>query len=208
MFTKPFKVNVGDFGFGPESCVDDEDIGSEINDINLNSSESDYDSGAFSRPSTPENCNLFEPQFYLQSPPLVLSASKQLLNACSERSLYRPPSRVNSELLLSCLKEAGKSSMIPSFSNRTLERTNVSQNSKHKHRQSSDSLTSANNITLDRCKISEFRSENDLVNKTSCEMENERKSIRSRDFNQSKCPKSCGSQVTVNGQHICYVDSI
>ena len=98
--------------------------------------------------------------------------------------------------------------MIPSFSSRTLERTNILQYSKQKHQQSSDSLSSAINISLDSCKISEFRSESDLVNRTLCEMENESKSIRPRDFNQSKCPKSCGSQVTVNGQHICYVDSL
>ena len=35
MFTKPLEGNLCDSGYGPESCVDDEDIGSEIHDINL-----------------------------------------------------------------------------------------------------------------------------------------------------------------------------
>ena len=84
-FTKHVIENVGVSGYGPESCVDDEDIGSEIHDINQTgcvekdtledndtrsistySSESEYDSGAFSRPSTPEKCNRFQPQFHLQ----------------------------------------------------------------------------------------------------------------------------------------------
>ena len=80
VFTKPLKDNLGDSGYGPESCVDEEDIGSEIHDINLTgfveedtredndtrsictySSESEYDSGAFSRPSTPETATCFNP---------------------------------------------------------------------------------------------------------------------------------------------------
>ena len=75
---------------------------------------SDCDSGAFSRCSTPGFVfDRNSEQSPLISPPLVLSVIKQ-----SQHNYQRPKRlKLNPNLLLSCLSEAGKSSRFPSLQN-------------------------------------------------------------------------------------------
>ena len=80
------------------------------------STDSDCDSGAFSRCSTPavpsdKNCV----KAPLQSPHLVLSVIKENTQPDSQGHTKRPI--INPTLVLSCLSEAGKSSMFSSLEN-------------------------------------------------------------------------------------------
>merc|ERR1719367_2123204 len=85
---------------------------SHVRVLRTSSKDSDCDSGAYSRSSSPEpiyerldrSCEKLNEKFPLQSPNLVLSVIKENYKA-----------KVNSNLLLSCLNEAGKSSIFSSL---------------------------------------------------------------------------------------------
>jgi len=198
---------------------------SHVRVLRTSSKDSDCDSGAYSRSSSPENiyerldrsCEKLADSDPLQSPNLVLSVIKPL------KESYK--SKINSNLLLSCLNEAGKSSLFCSLDNlnRISQPRHFKKNAalrklsidppvsvtvgSHTHMSlsSSKSETDLNTIheKYDLIKSLQQRShKNFLKNKIGMPVETQptSKSIKSS-------IKICDCQVTVNGQHICNFSS-
>ena len=120
-----------EYDYGPESSVDDMDDDEMNIKIRRTSTDSDQDSGAFSLSPSPDNT-----ETDLVSPDTVLMANREMntgifqhnihnycsdqdINYTSEQDLKYTSdqniSRINSPLLLSCLHEAGKTSMFTSY---------------------------------------------------------------------------------------------
>ena len=115
---KYLELVIEDYEYGPESSVDDMDDDEVDIKIRRTSSDSDQDSGAFSCSPSPDYTT---PD--LLSPDLVMMASKELNtvhhNCTSKQDISctgdQNIARVNSELLLSCLHEAGRTSVFTSY---------------------------------------------------------------------------------------------
>jgi len=182
--------------------------------LRTSSKDSDCDSGAYSRSSSPEpiyerldrSCEKLNEKFPLQSPNLVLSVIKENYKA-----------KVNSNLLLSCLNEAGKSSIFSSLDSLNQLTTQPRHFKKNPalRKLSSDPPISSNVTVGSHSGLSNgftcSKSETDL-NKISDNNESFKSIQRSHKNHrknhisittESPSIKICDCQVTVNGQHIC-----
>lgn len=186
--------------------------------LRTSSKDSDCDSGAYSRSSSPDpafdrflldrNGEKKHDKSPLQSPNLVLSVIKE-----SDKTFDK--SKVNSNLLLSCLTEAGKSSVFSSLDNLTqISGTNQRLYIKNQLRKGSVEPTVTLSGHQTRLSVGRgcSRSETDLrriesrpggadsnSNGSQGNSRKERK-VPSESVNSIKI---CDCQVTVNGQHIC-----
>lgn len=202
----PVSVSSSSSGTGPPQ---------HVRVLRTSSKDSDCDSGAYSRSSSPEpiyerldrldrSCEKLTEKFPLQSPNLVLSVIKENYKA-----------KVNSNLLLSCLNEAGKSSIFCSLDSLN----QISSQPKHfKKNAALRKLSSDPPVTVTvgshtglsigiTCSKSEtdlnkISDTNDLVKSF---QRSHRKYIKKHNVLKMEKPsiKICDCQVTVNGQHIC-----
>lgn len=182
--------------------------------LRTSSKDSDCDSGAYSRSSSPEpiyerldrSCEKLDEKFTLQSPNLVLSVIKENYKA-----------KVNSNLLLSCLNEAGKSSIfcsLDSLNQFTTQPRHFKKNPALRKLWSDPPISSDVTVGSHSGLSNGFtcsKSETDL-NKISDVNESFKLIQRSHKNHQKKhisvtkehpSIKICDCQVTVNGQHIC-----
>jgi len=185
--------------------------------LRTSSKDSDCDSGAYSRSSSPEGFDRFLPDRFgekkqdkspLQSPNLVLSVIKE-----SDRPSDR--SKVDSNLLLSCLSEAGKSSVFSSLDNLDqISGTNHRYYKKNQLRKCSVDPTVTLSGHQTRLSVGRgcSRSETDLRRISAGQHSgntykgSHRKYIKKENKISSQSVSSikiCDCQVTVNGQHIC-----
>jgi len=183
--------------------------------LRTSSKDSDCDSGAYSRSSSPEpiyerldrSCEKLEEKFPLQSPNLVLSVIKENHTA-----------KVNSNLVLSCLNEAGKSSLFCSLDslNQISTQPRFFKKNPALRKLSADPSVSVAvgnktqlSIGLKNCSKSETELnkivDKELFNSIQRSQKKYLKAKKSLESSLSSLQriKVCTCQVTVNGQHIC-----
>lgn len=187
--------------------------------LRTESKDSDCDSGAYSRSSSPEpiyerldrSCEKLDGKVPLQSPNLVLSVIKENVK-----------SKINSNLLLSCLNEAGKSSLFCSLDSLNQISSQPLPFKKNAARRKSSidppvTVTVGSHthlsVSVGLAGLGCSKSETDLnkipgrsnLAKSLCRSHapdkylNHRKDLKS----ENHSIKICDCQVTVNGQHIC-----
>jgi len=188
--------------------------------LRTSSKDSDCDSGAYSRSSSPDqgfdrflldrSGDKKQDKSPLQSPNLVLSVIKE-----SDKTLDK--SKVNSHLLLSCLSEAGKSSVFSSLDNLSQISATNHRYYKRNHQRKS-SVQPLVTLSGHQTRLSVGRgcskSETDLrripggPHGADSYKGSHRKYLKKE--NRARAPsesvssiKICDCQVTVNGQHIC-----
>merc|ERR1711997_82258 len=194
--------------------------------LRTSSKDSDCDSGAYSRSSSPDQSldrllversgEKKHDKSPLQSPNLVLSVIKE-----SDRTSTLDKSKVNSHLLLSCLTEAGKSSVFSSLDNLNQISASSPKYPRYykKNQMRKPSVDSMVTLSGHQTRLAVGRgcskSETDLrgipdgpppalvnIYKGSQRkyLKKEKKIISSESVSSIKI---CDCQVTVNGQHIC-----
>jgi len=196
--------------------------------LRTSSKDSDCDSGAYSRSSSPDQSldrllverpggpgEKKQEKSPLQSPNLVLSVIKE-----SDRTSTLDKAKVNSNLLLSCLTEAGKSSVFSSLDN--LNQISASppryQRYYKKNQMRKPSVDSMVTLSGHQTRLSVGRgcskSETDLRRLSASPPPalvniykgSQRKYLKKEKNISSESVSSikiCDCQVTVNGQHIC-----
>jgi len=190
--------------------------------LRTSSKDSDCDSGAYSRSSSPEpiyerldrSCEKLTEKLPLQSPNLVLSVIKEN---------YK--SKINSNLLLSCLNEAGKSSIFCSLDNlNQIPSSSQPQNQRYVHMFKKNAalrkLSADPSVTVtvgshthlsiglgvgsskSETELNKIYDRQDLLK---CFQRSQKKYLKSQKYLKSETEriKNCDCQVTVNGQHIC-----